>query len=187
MRIPQIQITTTDIQMKYHTTPASQQISQPAADLSISQPAAILNISTTSPHMQVDMSQFWRDVGLKPTGELISEYASKGRQQMLSGISKAMSEGRQMMMNAGKGQKGQAIQSIAKQNHGPKVSRIGLDFIPSYNAIKVHIQPGTTDIQITPQKPKIDVQVNKSVHDYTPGNVSGTMVVRPDIQIDVTG
>ena len=185
MRISQIQITTTDIKMDYNITPAQQHITQTPAELNISQPAAILNITTTGPKMNVDMSQFWRDVNQKPIGEVISDYASKGRQGVLSGITKTMLEGRQMMMNAGKGQGGQTIQTIAKRNYGPKTSKIGLDFIPSFNAIKVNIQPGTTDINIQAQKPKIDVQVNKPTHHYTPGDVNGTMVVRPNIQVDV--
>lgn len=187
MRIPQIQISKTDIQMQYKITEPKQRISQPHADLSISQPAAILEISTTNPKMHIDNSQLWRDLGLKPTSDLIRDYAQQGRQGVLKGISKTMSEGRQMMLNAGKGQKGQALQEIAKQNSELKVSRIGLDFIPSYNAVKVNIQPGTTDVEITQQKPKIDVKVNKPIHDYTPGDVNGTMVVRPDVKVDVIG
>ena len=185
MRIPQIQISITDIKMDLTINEGQQHISQPNADLNISQPAAILNISTTGPKMEVDMSQFWRDVDQKPIGEVITDYVNKGRQGALRSISKAMNEGRQMMMNAGKGQAGQAIQSIAKQNYGPKVQRIGLDFTPSYQAIKVDIQPGTTDVQIQAQKPKIDVQVNKPSHDYTLGDVNGTMITRPRVDVSV--
>ncbi len=188
MRIPQIQFTTTDIQMNYQVQDAVQRIEQPQADIRIVQPAAILEISTTNPILEVDMSQFWRDVGLKPTGELIQENAQKAYQDLLQGISRRMVEGRQIMLGAGKGYGVNTIKSIAMENHGPKrPGPIGLDFIPSYNSIKVSIQPGTLDINVTPQKPKIVVQVNKPIHDYTPGKVSGTMVVRPDVEIDVIG
>ena len=188
MRIPQIQITTTDIQMDWNISDPIQRIQQPNADVKIEQPAAILDISTTRPQMQVDMSQFWRDVGLKPTKELISENAQKARQEMLQGISRRMGEGRQMLLGAGKGQGADTIKSIAMQNHGPKrPGPIGIEFIPSYNSIKVSIQPGTTDVNIQRQFPRIDVQVNKPIHDYTAGKVSGTMVVRPDVNIDVIG
>ena len=186
MRIPQIQITTTDIQMKYQTRDAVQRIKQPQADLRIEQPAAIIEINTTNLQMDVDMTQFWRDVGKQSTGETIREHAQKGQQEMLQGISRRVGEGRQLMLGAGKGQ--DTIKTIAIQNHGPKrPGPIGLDFIPSYQAIKVNIQPGTTDVNITKQDPKIDVQVNKPIHDYTPGDVTGTMIVRPDVEIDVIG
>lgn len=186
MRIPQIQIHTTDIKMDYNIQDPVQRIQQPKATQKIEQPAAILEINTTPPKMTVDMAQFWRDVGLKPTGETIRENAQKARQEMLSGISRRVGEGRRLMLEAGKGQN--TVKSIAMQNHGPeRAGPYNVRFIPSYQAIKVDIQPGTTDINITKQKPKIDVQVNKPIHDYTPGKVSGTMVVRPDVEIDVRG
>ena len=35
------------------------------------------------------------------------------------------------------------------------------------------------------QKPIIDVQVNKPIHDYTPGNVSVSVSQKNSLQIDV--
>lgn len=188
MRIPQIQIRTTDIKMDWNIQDPVQRIQQPKATQTIEQPAAILEINTTRAQMNVDMTQFWRDVGLKPTGETIRENAEKARQEMMQGITRRVGEGRRMMLEAGKGQGAGTIKSIAMQNHGPKrPGPYNVKFIPSYQAIKVDIQPGTTDVNITQQKPKIDVQVNKPIHDYTPGKVSGTMLVRPDVEIDVIG
>lgn len=188
MRIPQIQITQTDIQMDWNITEPVQRIKQPRANLNISQPAATLEINSTNAKLDIDMSQYWKDVGLKPTKDLIAEYAQMGRQEMLKGISRRVREGRQMMLGAGKGQGAGTIQSIAIQNHGPKrPGPYNIKFIPSYNAIKVDITPGTTDVNITRNEPKIDVQVNKPIHDYTPGDVTGTMVVKPDIEIDIIG
>ena len=188
MRFPQIQIHKTDMQMDWNITDPVQRLQQPQADLNIEQPAAILEINTTQPQMQVDMSQFWRDVGLKPTKDLISENAQKARQEMLQGISRRVSEGRQMMLGAGKGRGSDTMKSIAMQNHGPeRAGPYNIKFIPSYQSIKVDIQPGTTDVNIERQYPKIDVQVNKPIHDYTPGDVNGTMLVRPDVNIDVIG
>lgn len=188
MRIPQIQIRTTDIQIDLNIQEPIQRIEQPKAIQTIEQPAAIIDINTTRPQMDVNMDQFWRDVGLKKTGDLIKEYAQMGRQEMLKGISRRVSEGNRMMLESGKGQGASTIKSIAMQNHGPeRAGPYNIKFIPSYQAIKVEIQPGTTDINITRQEPKIDVQVNKPIHDYTPGKVSGTMTVRPDVEIDIIG
>lgn len=188
MRIPQIQIHTTDIQMNWNIQDPVQRIQQPKATQIIEQPAAIVEINTTRAHIDVNMDQFWRDVGLKKTGELIAEYAQIGRQEMLKGISRRVSEGRQMMLGAGKDQGANTIKSIAMQNHAPeREGPYNVRFIPSYNAIKVNITPGTTDVNIQRQAPKIDVQVNKPIHDYTPGKVSGKMLVRPNVEIDVIG
>ena len=92
------------------------------------------------------------------------------------------------MESAGKDQGSAPIQSIAKQNHGPKrVGPYNIKFIPSYNAVKINVIPGSVDINIERNKPKIDVQVNKPIMDFTYGDVRGKMVVRPDIEIDVIG
>ncbi|MCH7320648.1 DUF6470 family protein [Solibacillus sp. MA9] len=188
MRFPQIEISTTDIRMDYTTTKPQQRIQQPQADLKISQPAATLEINTTNPKLDINQDQLWRDLGMKPTGELIKEYAQIGRQEMLKGISRRVGEGNQMMRSAGKDQGRATIQGIAKQNHGPKrAGPYNIKFIPSYNAVKVNITPGTTDINIERNEPKIDVKVNKPIHQYTPGKVTGTIVQRPEVQIDVIG
>lgn len=188
MRIPQIQITTTDIKMDLNIQNPQQRIQQPQADLNISQPAATLEINTTNAKLDINMDQMWRDLGLKPTGELISDYAEKGRQGALQGIAKRVREGQQLMKGAGRGQEGATIAQIAKQNHGPKrAGPYNIKFIPSIGSVKVNITPGTTDINIQRNAPNIDVQVNKPIHQYTPGKVTGTMVQRPSVQVDVTG
>ena len=188
MQFPQIQITTTDIQMDLTITKPLQRIEQPQADLQISQPAATLEMRTTNPKLHINQDQLWRDLGMKPTGELIKEYAQKGQQGMLKGISRRVREGRQMVLGAGKDQGRATLQNIAEQNHGPKrPGPYNIKFIPSYNAVKVNITPGTLDINIERNAPKIDVQVNKPRMNFTYGKVNGTMVVRPDVDIDVIG
>lgn len=186
MRIPQIQITTTDLKMDWRITNPVQKIQQPQAELSIEQPAATLEINMTNAKLDVNMDQFWRDVGLKKTGELIAEFAQKGREGALSGVSRRVGEGRQMMLGAGKGQGAGTIKSIAMQNHGPKRSGpYNIQFIPSYQAIKVNITPGTTDVNIQQQEVRHDVKVNKPIMNLERGTVDGTMLQRPDVQIDV--
>lgn len=186
MRIPQIQLTITDIQMNTNVTDAKQHIQQPHATQHIEQSAAKLEIHTKDAKVLIDNSQLWRDLGLKPTGELISEYAEKGRQANLKAIAQKMSEGSQLRETAGKGQN--AVQQMAVQKFGPKpTNNINIKFIPSYNAVKINVQPGDVDIRITPQDVKIDVKVNKPIINYTPGEISGTMIVRPDVQTDVIG
>lgn len=188
MRFPQIQISTTDIQMDYRITKPFQQIRQRPADLKISQPAATVQINTTNAKLDINMDQMWRDLGSKPVGEFIREYAQMGRQEMLKGMSRRMGEGRQIMMSAGKNQGRATIQNISKQNHGPeRPGPYNIKFIPSIGSVKVNIIPGTTNVNIERNAPKIDVKVNKPQIDFTYGKVSGKMMVRPDVQIDVIG
>ena len=186
LNVPQIQITTSDIKMNRQVTDASVKIQQPQAEITMEQPAAILEINTTPAKLEADMSQFWRDVGLKKTGELISEFAQQGTQTALQGMSRRVNEGRQMMLSAGKGQGANTIKSIAMERFGPKrPGPYNIGFIPSYQAIKIHNTPGTTDINIEAQPVKYDAKVNKPIIDYRAGNISSEMNQRPDVQIDV--
>ena len=188
MKLPQIKITTTDIKMDYQITKPVQRIQQPKATQTIEQPAAILEINTTRGQLKIDSSQARRDLGLIGPLESTENFAAEGRQKMLEGISRRMGEGEQMKNNAGKGQGRATIQNIAKQNHGPqRPGPYNIKFVPSIGSVKVAYTPGTTDVNITKQEPKIDVQVNKPIHDYTPGEVNGTMIQRPNVDIDVIG
>lgn len=186
MRLPQVQITTTDIQMDLQIHQPVQRISQPRAEQSISQPAATLEIHTTRGQLKIDSSDARRDLGYYPIVEMVKRYAQEGKQGALKGISRRVAEGKQIMKSAGKGQAREVAQSIAKQNTGPKrPGPYNIKFVPSVGSVKVNYTPGTTDVNITRNEPKIDVKVNKPIHDYTPGKVTGTMIQRPRVDIDV--
>ncbi|WP_431029177.1 DUF6470 family protein [Lysinibacillus sp. LZ02] len=188
MRLPQIQIRTTDIKMNLQIDKPKQHIEQPRAKQTIEQPAAILDINTTRGQLKIDSSQARRDLGLIGPLESGKNYAEKGKRESLKGMARRASEGRQLMESAGKDQGRAPLQSIAKQNHGPKrPGPYNIKFVPSIGSVKIDYTPGKTDINFTPQKPKIDVQVNKPIHKYTPGDVTGTMLQRPDVEIDVIG
>lgn len=186
--MPQIQIITTDIQMDLNITKPRQTIEQPQAIQTIEQPDAILDIKTTKGELKIDSSQARRDVGLIGPLESIDNYAKEGKKKLLEGLARRAQEGYQMMQGAGKGQGRAVMQQIAVQNHGPKrPGPYNIKFIPSLGSVKIDYIPGKADISVTPRKPKINVQVNRPIHEYTPGDVTGTMVVRPNVEIDVIG
>ena len=185
MILPQLQIHTTDAKIDLDIHKPQQYIKQPQATQTIEQPAAILEIRTTRGVLKIDSSQARRDLGLIGPLESVGKYAQEGKQVALEGMARRASEGRQMMENAGKGQGSAIIQSIAKQNHGPHPVKFNIKFVPSIGSVKIDYTPGQTDINITRQKPKIDAQVNKPIHEYTPGKVTGTMIQRPSVQTDV--
>lgn len=187
MRIPQIQISTTDIKVDMQIHDPVQKIHQEKADLKISQPAAIININSKPAKLLIDQSQAWRDMGLLTPKESVAKYAQDGRQAVLKRISKDAAEGRQMMESAGKGQGRQIAANIAKQNHGPKRIPFNIKFIPSVGAVDINYVAGKLDINTTPQKPRIDAKINKPIHDYTPGKVTHDILQKPSINIDVIG
>lgn len=188
MKLPQIQIRTTDAKIDLQIHEPKQYIKQPKATQSIEQPAAILDIETKRGILKIDSSQARRDIGMIGPIESSNNYAEKGKQLALQGAARRAKEGRQLMESAGKGQGRAPIQNIAKQNHGPhRPGPYNIKFVPSIGSVKINYTPGTTEVNFTPQKPKIDVQVNKPIHDYTQGKVTGTMISRPDVEIDVVG
>ncbi|MGA4516656.1 DUF6470 family protein [Solibacillus silvestris] len=187
MRIPRMEITQQRIQLDIKTIPAEQRIEQHPADLQIEQPAAILEISTTKPTLDINLDQFWADLGFKKTGVLVEEYANRGLEEVMNGIARRAQEGRKLMLSAGKGQGAQTIQSIAKENYGPKrPGPINIKFIPSYQSVKIQYDPGNVDIQVQTQKPKINVAIQKPVHEYTKGKTQIDVLQYPSLKIDWT-
>ncbi len=83
MRLPQIQIRTTDAQRDLDISKPKQYIKQPRATQHIEQPAAILEIHTTRGALRIDSSQARRDLGLIGPLESSANYAQKGKQEAL--------------------------------------------------------------------------------------------------------
>lgn len=185
MRFPQLQIRTYDIMVDLQIQDPVQRIRQPRAIQHIEQPAAILEIHSTQGQLKIDSSQARRDIGMIGPIESTKNYADKGRKKLLEGIARRAKEGRQMMENAGKGLGRQIMQDIARENTSPKQVPFNIKFVPSIGSVKIDYEPGKVDINITPQKPKIDVQVNKVIHEYTPGKVTGEVLQYPRVEIDV--
>lgn len=161
-----------------------QRISQPKATQTIEQPAGILEINTSRGNLQIDQSQAWRDLGLLTPKESVEKYAADGRQAVLKGITKRVQEGRQIMMNSGKGRGRAIVANIAKQNHGPHRVPINIKFIPSVGSVKIDYTPGKLEVNYTPQKPNINVQVNQPIIDYKQGKVTHEVLQHPSIAID---
>lgn len=184
MNIPQIQIRTTDAKLGLNIEDPKQIIRQPKATQHIEQPAAIIDMETTRGIMKIDSSQARRDVGLIGTLEATENYAAAGRQKAMQGIARRAGEGRQMMDIANNSD---AIVGIAKKNSFPVPAKIGIDFIPSIGSVRLDYTPATLDINVQPQKANISSQVNKPVHEYTQGKVTGYMIQNSSIEIDVIG
>lgn len=183
MKLDQIQIRTTDAKIDFNITKPIQRIEQPRAQQQIEQPAATIEIQSEAAKLFIDSTQAYRDLGLLTPRESIEQNAENGKQASMEGIARRVSEGDQMMdisMNAGN-----AIQQIAASKAIPDSPQMAITWKPSVGAVKISYQAGSLDINIQPHNPKINVQVGKVVHDYTPGKVTGELVQRPSIDITV--
>ena len=182
MYIPQIQIQTTDARLGLNIEKGQQKIEQPRATQHIEQPAAVIDIETTTGIMKIDSSQARRDVGMIGPLESTKNFAAAGRQKAMQGIARRVSEGNQMMDIANNQN---VIASISRKNTSPSKKPIGIEFIPSIGSVKLDYTPAKVDINIQTNKPKIDVSVNKPIHNYTAGDLSGYMLRKSSIEIDV--
>ncbi|WP_397537244.1 DUF6470 family protein [Rummeliibacillus pycnus] len=183
MRIDQIQIHTTNAKLALNISKPVQQIEQPRAQQSIEQPAATLEMHSTPSKLLIDSSQAYRDLGLLTAKEAVEYSAQKGKEDVMEGIARRVSEGDQMMDISISSEN--AIQNIAESTALSPPPQMAITWKPSVGAVKINYEAGSLDINIQQNKPKIDVQVGKVVHDYTPGRVEGVMEQYPSVEITV--
>ncbi len=182
MNSPQLQITTTRGILGLRTTPGVQEIEQPRAILTQQQPAAIMEISTTGPRFSNDTTEIRAEMGLKSVLRSTEEYAQLGRQGAMEGIGRRAEQGRQLMDIANGSN---VIKHQAIENSSRPMKSLGIKFIPDRFKLQMSIQPGTLTINVEPQKAINEVTIQKPIHRYTPGKVTGEMEQWPSIQIDV--
>jgi hypothetical protein len=181
MNIPQLQIQTTRGILGLQIDKPIQEIEQPKATLTQEQPAAIWEMSSTRPQLSLDTTEVRADIDLKSPLRRSAENAQYGMQQLMEGIARRAQEGQQLVrIEDG----GNAIINIAKQNGTPPPKQMAFKFVGDRTKIQMFFQPGSLNINATPQKPVLDVQINKPLHNYTQGKVTGVMEQYPSIQID---
>ncbi len=182
MNIPQLQITTPRGILGLRTTPGRQEIEQPRAILSQQQPSAILEMSTTNPQFHLDTTEARVELDLMSVFRRSEENAQFGHRGAMDGIARRAQEGRQL---AAIENGGNPIRDIAKQNATPPPAPLGIRFIGNRSKIQMSIQPGTLDIQASPQKAINEVTIQKPIYHYTHGKITGEMEQWASIQIDV--
>lgn len=181
MNIPQLQIQTTRAVLGLQITKPIQELEQPKAKMNLQQPAAILEISTTRPQLSLDTTEVRADLDLKSPLRRGAENGQYGMKQALEGTGRRASEGQQLM----KIENGTSIADIVKQNTDRPQADLGIRFVSDRTKIQSDIQPGSLDINTTPQKVVNDVQINKPIHHYNQGKVTGEIEQWNSIQIDV--
>ena len=181
MQMPQIRLQSTAMQIGLNIEQPVQQLEQKEADLSIEQPKAILEIQTTPGKLTIDQSKAREDMDLKSLSKRVEEFAQQGYQDWLAGMARRSQQGTELrhIENGGN-----AIASQAKQNGKGPEKQFNLGWIPSHFSVKLDYQPAQVDIEVTPQKPNIDVQINRPTHEYTPGNTDVEVLQKNSLDID---
>lgn len=182
MNIPQLQIQTTRGVLGLQITKPIQEIEQPRAAVTQQQPAAILEMSSTRPQLSIDTTEVRADIDMKSVFRRSADNAQYGHQRVQEGIARRAQEGQQLVRIENRGN---AIADISKQNGTPPPAQLGIRFVGDRTKIQTSVQPGSLNINATLQKPIHDVQINKPIHNYTQGKVTGQMEQWNSIQIDV--
>ncbi len=158
--------------MDIRSTPASIRVHQFQADLQISSKLPRVDIQKEQISIQIDQSQCFDEAGLKGVAALGEDISNRAKAAVLQGIERISAEGD--MLRAVEN-KGNPIPAIAYNNLFHEVdynielmprSKPKIDFIGGNLDIKV--DEGYTNIQATPRKPQIDVQLGSIKFDYTP-------------------
>lgn len=184
MELPQIRIQSQSFLLGLNIKQPIQQLEQKPADLQIDQAKIDLYIRTKPTEMRLDSTEARADVGLISARRSIEEAANKGYDDWLAGIARMSSEG-DRMMNIHENSK--AIPTISKQNGTPPQAETVLTFIPKYGSLKTTWIPHETKIDWKQTPMNLDVQVNKPVHNYTPGKVGGYILQESELNIEFTG
>ncbi|WP_409302834.1 DUF6470 family protein [Peribacillus sp. SCS-155] len=181
MQLPQIRLQSNFIKTGLDIQQATQQIEQPQAKQSIQQPQALIEIRTSPSKLTIDQTKAREDIDLKSIAKRIEEFAQNGYQDWLKGMERRALQGREMMEIENKGN---PIAIQTKENSEKPMVPFNIGWIPSYNSVKLAYEPAKVDIRITPQKPIIEVEIRKPVHEYTPGHTKVEVLEKNTLDID---
>ncbi|WP_374721177.1 DUF6470 family protein [Peribacillus tepidiphilus] len=170
MNLPQIRMESNFIKLGLNIQKPVQSIQQPKANLTIQQPRPELQIETIPSKLTIDQSQAWADMDLKGILRRIKENADYGYESWLAGMERRAQQGNELMRIENKGN---AIASQAITNGEKHMKQYNIGWVPSHFSVKIHYEPARVNIDWKLNKPIIESQINKPIHDYTPGKVTG--------------
>lgn len=184
MQLPQIQIQQTFASIGIDPGKPRQEIQQPRAELNLEQVPAQLEINRTPSRLEIDQSQAWEDAGLKKVSTVSREYADLGKQYALEGIARRAQEVDQIRSIE---QGGNPIATIAYENMNPGRAEINVAFIPSFGSVKIQFTPTQLDLQWTRGGVKLNPELKKPIHEYTPAKVEVYLKQKQSLSIEVVG
>lgn len=183
MQLPQIRIQSTHAKLNLDIQKPIQEISQMPADLQIEQPKAEMNINRTPSKLTIDQTLAWDNLDLKGPLKRGDEAAQMGIQASMEAIGEIASKGNELMKIENKGNP--IITQVIQLNE--EMFPLDMGSTPSQFSVKLQYDPGDLKIEWKVNKPVIDVNINNPIHEYTPGEVSGSVNPYASLQIDFVG
>nr|WP_302328549.1 DUF6470 family protein [Salirhabdus salicampi] len=182
MQFPQLRMESNMAQISIDQKPPIQHIEQPKADISIEQPRAQIKMESGRGKLTIDQSKAWRDMGMFSPVEFMEQYGQNGLHSALEGVARRAMEGDELMRIE---QGGNPIAQHGETNSYEPQKEYNIGWIPSHFAVKTHYEPGELHIDVQVNKPIINVNPQKPIHDYTPGTVNTNMKQYASLQIDI--
>ncbi|WP_100374054.1 DUF6470 family protein [Bacillus sp. FJAT-45037] len=158
MRLPHLEIQSTNAYIGLSSHRLNMQIKQHQADLQIRQThTGIIEISTRASQLHIDQTEAFADANLKGPLRLANEFYSSANQQVAEHIRKRRQQGDQMMkIENGFG----AFARLAKVNSEKPEGQLRIVQMPrSINSTKIDFQPAEVNIRVPNHQ--TDIQVNR--------------------------
>ncbi|MDQ0218418.1 hypothetical protein ELQ35_03470 [Peribacillus cavernae] len=181
MQLPQIRLQSNFIRTGLQIDKPIQEIDQPHAEQSIQQPHAVLEIETVPGKLTIDQTKAREDMDLKSIGRRIEEFAQNGYQDWLKGLERRAAQGNELMKIENGGN---PLATQAKENSEKPMIPFNIGWIPSHFSVKTKYEPAKVNINVKPQKPIIDAEIRKPIHEYTPGKTSIEVLEKNRLVID---
>lgn len=182
MQIPQIRLESLQGKIGLTINKPIQSLEQPQADMSIEQPPAELIINRQPSRLTIDQTLARENLDLKSVFKRNEENAQRGYEALMNYIGKVVQEGDELMKIENGGQP--LLDQVERAMVRETVFNTGNT--PSQDSVQVEYTPAKVDIDWIRNKPKIQVQINKPIHNYTPGKVDVYMQQYPSLKIDYT-
>lgn len=182
MQMPQIRMESTMGRIGMTQTMAQIAIEQRKAEMTIEQPKAEMDITTTKGRLTIDQTQAWEEMNLMSTRRSIEKNKQEAHKQLQEGTTRRAEQGAQLLDIH---KSDTIIADQARENQWPPLKTPTIKYVPSsFDAVKFHYERGEVHIDIRPQKPIIDVQINRPEITYYPGSVEVMMEQYPELKID---
>ncbi len=179
MQIPTIQIRQSPGKIAIETTPAQLNLQQPGPTVDMKQIKPEQHFSTTPGNLEINQDKAWDALGFANNLEMMSRIYTKASDIALQGIARIVENGNRMAaIHLG----GNPIADMAWEwRHSfPEMDVQGPS---SFDNVDLSYTPSKVNIDTTPGRVELNVQVNRPVAEYQRGNVNIYVSQFPNLEI----
>lgn len=186
MQIAQLRIRQTYAQLGLNIRKPVQEIEQPRAELNLRQEPAILEIRQARGSLSIDTSEAQANIDLRGPLRRSRDNAEYGYRKAMEAIAQISQEGDRLRSIENRG--ANPIADIAFEEgviyRNTEIIAEG-SIVGDGIEIRYHLKPA--EIRVEPRGARMDPEIKKPIHNYTPGKVEGYIRQWNRVTIDVVG